>query len=210
MTPERRLELIQELKSREHRTLRRARIGAWASVVLAACITASLLYVAYRELGRVEQQVSARRAELKDINEKLAQAQTRLRAWQTVVGEIPKKDLEAGFARASASDPSVEKILARVYIQAPPGDEAKHRAEQAQRALRQAGFVVPGIEVRPETLRQTEVRYYKSGEGPQAQKIADVLRSIGEQVGPPKHLKQYENSDAVRPNHYEVWLGAAP
>jgi hypothetical protein len=74
--------------------------------------------------------------------------------------------------------------------------------------LRQAGFVVPGIEVRPERVRQTEVRYYKSAEAPQAEKIADVLRSMGEQVRPPQHLERYEHSNAVRPNHYEVWLSA--
>jgi hypothetical protein len=68
---------------------------------------------------------------------------------------------------------------------------------------------VPGIEVRPEPVQQTEVRYYKSSEAAQAERISDVLRSMGERVAPPQHLKRYENSAAVPPNQYEVWLGAA-
>ena len=131
-----------------------------------------------------------------------------MRRWQTVVSEIPKGQLEAGFARASRNDPNVENILRRVYIQAPPGPQAMQRAREAQRKLRQDGFVVPGIEVRAESPRQTQVRFYKSAEAPVAWKIVESLQSIGEQVGPPQHLKHLESSPAVRPNHYEVWLGA--
>jgi hypothetical protein len=215
MTPEQRLELLDDLKAKEGRTVRRARVGAWASVIVAGCVTALLLFLSYNELRRVNAEVGARRAELDQMNKQLEQArrqlentQTRLRAWQNVVSEIPKPELEASFARASRGDPSVERILARVYIQRPPGAEALKRAEEARQRLRQAGFVVPGIEVRPEAVRQTEVRYYKSEDAAQAAKVADVLRSIGERVGAPKHLERFENSTAVRPNHYEVWLGA--
>ena len=172
MTPEQRLALLDDLKAQEHRTVNRARIGAWASVVLAACVTASMLYVSYRELRRVETEVNARRADLKEVNDELKRSReqldvsrTKLRAWQTVTSEISKPELEAGFARASKSDPSVENILPRVYIQTPPGIEARKRAEEARRGLRQAGFVVPGIEVRPERVSQTEVRYYKFERG---------------------------------------------
>lgn len=56
MTPEQRLGLLEDLKARERQTLRRARLGAWASVVMAGCITASLLYVSYREFARVNVQ----------------------------------------------------------------------------------------------------------------------------------------------------------
>jgi hypothetical protein len=215
MTPEQRLELLENLKTGEQRTLRRARLGAWASVFLAACITGALVYFAYRELGQVRAEVAAKRAEvaakraeLADLEKKLAGARTRLQAWQTVVSEMPKPQLEASFARASKHDPSVENILARVYIQTPPGEENMKRAQEARRKLRQAGFVVPGIEVRPERVRQTQVRYYKAAEAGQAEKVAETLRSVGEQVGKPQHLRALENSTAVRPNHYEVWLGA--
>ena len=56
MTPEQRLEVLEDLKAGESQKLRRARLGAWASVVLAGCVTALLLYVSYRELDRVNVQ----------------------------------------------------------------------------------------------------------------------------------------------------------
>jgi hypothetical protein len=208
MTPEQRLTLLEELQNSEPATIRRARIGAWASVVLASCITAVLLYVAYSERARVERDVAQKRVELEKLNVQLETTARRLRAWQTVVSEIPKPQLEAGFAKASRNDPNVENILRRVYVQTPPGEEAMKRAKEVQRKLRQDGFVVPGIEVRPESPTQTQVRYYKSAEAPQAWKIVESLHAVGEKAGPPQHLKQFENSTAVRPNHYEVWLGA--
>ena len=208
MTPEQRLTLLEELKDREPGIVRRARLGAWASVILASCITAVLLYVAYNERARVERDVAEKRVELEKLNAQLEATGRRLRAWQTVVSEIPKPQLEAGFAKASRNDPNVENILRRVYIQTPPGEEAMKRAKEAQKKLRQEGFVAPGIEVRPESPSQTQVRYYKSAEAPQAWKIVESLQAIGEQTGPPQHLKRFENSTAVRPNHYEVWLGA--
>src|SRR5688572_3622604 len=100
MTPEQRLELLEELRNKEPVTIRRARIGAWASVVLASCITAVLLYVAYSERARVERDVAQKRVELEKLNVQLETTARRLRAWQTVVSEIPKPQLEAGFAKA--------------------------------------------------------------------------------------------------------------
>jgi len=214
MTPEERLELLDDLKTQEHNVASRAAWGAWASVVFAAAVTASLVYLSHRELTRVTAEVNAKKGELEKITTQLAQVKDQLKTTQTTVGalqkvtdEIPKKELDAGFARARQRDPNIDKILPRVYIQTPAGPEAMERAEAAQKKLRQAGFLVPGIEVRPEPVKQTEVRYYKSAEKPEADKVANTLRTAGEKVGEPVYLKRFENSTTVRPNHYEVWLG---
>jgi hypothetical protein len=203
MTPEQRLALLEDLKTREQRNVGRARVAAWGSVLLAAGITAVLLYFGYRQLGQVNAEIASKKAELEKVKSQLG-------ALKLVTSEIPKADFDAGLARAAQKDPSVEKVLPpRVYIQTAPGADNMQRAREAQRKLREAGFLVPPIEVRQDAPSQTDVRYYKSVDGGDAGKVADVLRGIGEKVGNPQHLARYENSTTARPRHFEVWIGAA-
>jgi tetratricopeptide (TPR) repeat protein len=98
MTPEQRLELLEDLKSRERQTLRRARLGAWASVVLAGCITASLLYVSHRELGRVNVQ---RRTLLNEVGALKAEMQGYKNDLSTVRAELARTRLSLTAARAA-------------------------------------------------------------------------------------------------------------
>lgn len=212
MTPEERLALLDELKTRETRTLSRARITAWLSVLVAVAISAGMLMASYRQLGSLDRQIDAKREELKQVTTQKEQAlrerdvvRTDYQAcWQSVTSETPPAP------QASPPPPPAPSSLpARVYIQTPPGDQALKRAQAAQAKLRQAGFVVPGIEVRPSSPRQTEVRYYKSADAAQAGEVVGILRGLGEQVGNPLHLARYENSTAVRPHHYEVWMAAS-
>ena len=211
MTAEERLALLEDLQAREPAAAHRARLWAWLSVVLAATISGALLFAAYRQLSQVESQVSAKREELNQLTKELEQTNTKLQAsqrttgaLQIVVSELPKNQVDAGFAAAIQKDPSIEKVLARVYIQSTPAD--KERATVVQNSLRKAGFVVPGIDTRPDPVRRTQVRFFRPDEIPQANKIADVLKGLGEQVMKPQPVA---GAERVRPNTFEVWLSPA-
>jgi hypothetical protein len=218
VTPEQRLTLIEDLKTREHRNVGRARLAAWGSVLLAAFLTGGLLFFGYWRLGRVNTEIQAKLAQLDSINQQLDQArkdrelaQTGLRALRAVAGEIPKAEFQAGLERAVEKDPNIAKAVgATVFIQTPPGDPAMQRAQEMQRKLRQAGFLVPGIEVVRVMTPATEVRYYKSTDTAEAEKVADVLRAMGETVEKTKHLTHLENNPTARAHHFEVWVGPPP
>src|SRR4051812_25077142 len=98
MTPEQRLDLLEDLKVRERQTLRRARFGAWASVVLAGCIMASLLYLSYRELERVNEQ---RRALLNDVGALKAETEGYKNDLITVRAELARARLALTAAKAA-------------------------------------------------------------------------------------------------------------
>jgi tetratricopeptide (TPR) repeat protein len=98
MTPEQRLELLEDLKAKEHDTLRRASIGAWASIILAGCIGASLLYISYRELDRVNVQ---RRTLLNQVGALQAEMQGYKNDLNTVRGDLARARSSLSAARAA-------------------------------------------------------------------------------------------------------------
>jgi tetratricopeptide (TPR) repeat protein len=98
MTPEQRLDLLEDLKARERHTLRRARVGAWASIILAGCVSASLLYLSYRELGRVNVQ---RRTLLNEVGALKGEMQGYKSDLNTVRAELARARLSLTAARAA-------------------------------------------------------------------------------------------------------------
>jgi uncharacterized protein YfaS (alpha-2-macroglobulin family) len=102
--------------------------------------------------------------------------------------------------------PQVAMVLPRIYMHiVDAGDRAL--AESLAQRLRAAGYLVVGIQLIPsaKSLKQSDVRFYRKPEEPEADRIAKVLQNAGENVRT-NHLVQYENSTTARPNHFEVWL----
>ena len=87
-----------------------------------------------------------------------------------------------------------------------------HISNEGQRALAQAaqatlraagGIIVPGIEdVGPSSPSNTEFRYFRESDAPDAQRIADLLKSAGISVEP-RLVAGYED---IRPLHFELWF----
>jgi arginine utilization protein RocB len=114
-----------------------------------------------------------------------------------------------GEAVAAAVSSQSAPLLPRVYMQiVNPND--RDRANQIKERLTAAGILVLGIEYVPQAARltETDVRYYRKADEPEAQKIADVLKDAGVASTQLKYLKGYENSTKIRPNHFEVWLAS--
>lgn len=103
--------------------------------------------------------------------------------------------------KAISSNPPV------IYIQIP--DEGQRpRAEKIQAKLKEAGYVVPGIENvggKARAPAKTELRYFRTSEENEANQVVDILKSLNVNIEP-KYIPGFEKSKAVKPGTYELWL----
>ena len=84
--------------------------------------------------------------------------------------------------------------------------EARDIETKLEKAMKDIGLVVPGVELRPGP-KDTELRYFKKAEKEEAQSIVSVLSQLGINAKLIDLSKRYENSTGIRPRHYELWLG---
>jgi hypothetical protein len=150
--------------------------------------------------------------------EKLATQKAKEAAYQETLACSAHNKLEASLnllANVGATKANVEAVVdtntaalfPRVYMQIIDESDRKS-AEQISQRLRKAGMIVLGVELvrKAAKLSRTEVRYYKKAEEPIARKIVEVLEAAGYSDVRAVHLSNFENSENVRANHYEVWL----
>jgi hypothetical protein len=100
----------------------------------------------------------------------------------------------------------IQAIVPRVYIHI-RDDSQRPSAEKIKSALEGQGFVVPGIQKVSSGPNNTELRFFRSSEAEEAAKAAGALPIFGAKV---TLVKGYENSEGIRPRHYEVWLAPGP
>ena len=101
--------------------------------------------------------------------------------------------------------PSVARNMTRIYLHI--GDESqRQRARRIAGELKQAGYLVPGIENVGERRRprSTEVRYYArtDAEKDEAQKIIALLQGWGIKA------KNERIDVGAKPWQYEIWFGS--
>lgn len=73
------------------------------------------------------------------------------------------------------------------------------------------GVIVPGIEnVGARVLKESQLRYFRQDryEVNFAWLIVNSLRNQCVEISDPLFVRGYENSDKIRPNHFELWLTA--
>lgn len=101
--------------------------------------------------------------------------------------------------------PSIARNLTRIYLHI-SDEKQRPRARLIAKQLKQAGYLVPGIEDVGERGRRipTQVRYYArtEAERDEAQKIIDLLQGWGIQA------QNQPIRDASRPWQYEIWFGS--
>jgi hypothetical protein len=66
---------------------------------------------------------------------------------------------------------------------------------------------VPGVELRANTPLKTEVRYFMPSERAEAEGLAAAIRIYWPDTIT-KFVAGFENSTAIRPRHYELWISA--
>jgi DNA-binding transcriptional ArsR family regulator len=134
-------------------------------------------------------------------------------------------DLSQALAQAAENDPSLsqligkaaesniglaEKLPPRFYIHI-SDDSQKQQAQNVATALKQKGYLVPGIQnVGSDATWDYELRYFRKGEEgvPPAAEILALLKQTTGKDWEDGYNPQYENSRKVRPGHFEVWFPA--
>jgi hypothetical protein len=83
-------------------------------------------------------------------------------------------------------------------------DDANSRREASawQATLSKSGYIVI-LQIVRTVPQVTEVRYYRRSDAKEAAQIGEALSGVKAQ---PKYLVGFENSTAVRPRHFEVWI----
>jgi len=107
---------------------------------------------------------------------------------------------------AAATVPAMAQFVPRVYIHI--RDESQRPAAQTiEKALESKGFTVPGIQKVNTGPNKTEVRFFRSSEEDLARSAVAALPISGVDAN---YVKGYENSQGIRPRHYELWLAPGP
>ena len=113
----------------------------------------------------------------------------------------------AAIDKAFDANPKAASLLIRVYVHT-NGAAQQPIAATAASALRGAGMVVPGIDVKQEKVKQTEIHYYDddSQSLSDVQAISAALAKAGIAVKTRKVPRAV--SDKLRPRAYGLWMGS--
>jgi hypothetical protein len=113
------------------------------------------------------------------------------------VREVARAVMQEATAKA--------QLLPRIYIHIQKEEDRQGASKVAQQ-LKGARYVVPGIErlvsVGPKT---SQLRYFRKAEASEAAEIARLLTNEKVPIET-QYVSGYENSDAIRPKHYEIWF----
>jgi hypothetical protein len=223
------LDLLRALEDDEASARRRALWTSSALVVGAAVILAGLLFSAYRELNAVRATTDALRADstrltgvvadLRRIEENYLITVNKDSAnlpadSQVVVAPADTLPRVSSTGRDTAGTTEIQlprpprELPPRVYLQIVKAGDRRY-ADSIGGLLDAAGFRVLSVEhVRnAPALRNTELRYYKRADEPDAQRLLRALRASGETNAVLLYLG-LENNTRVRPRHYEIWFAA--
>jgi hypothetical protein len=114
----------------------------------------------------------------------------------------------AALDHAFDANPNAAKLLARVYIHT-HSTAQRARAKAVADALRAAGYIVPGIDVQPQSFKGTEVHYYTDD----AQSVADadeiikVVAATG--IAIEKRQVAPAATDKLKSRAYGLWLASS-
>lgn len=126
--------------------------------------------------------------------------------------EAPKSEV-----KRVAQQVAIESTARAAKATSPPNvyvhirkEEDRSFAQSLEKGLETHGFVMPGIEnVGRRAPDSSQLRYFRESEGPEAYAIVKVLTELGVEVTP-QYIRGHENSTAIRPRHYELWLAPRP
>jgi len=134
-----------------------------------------------------------------DLAQKLATAVLEGEPVESEVRKVADEIAQEGAARA--------RLLPRIYVHI-RSEANRLAARSVGEDLRVQGYVVPGVERLVGTgPRYSQLRYFRQTDKQEAIKIVDLLRTLGVTVDL-QYIQGYEESDAVRPRHYELWFAA--
>jgi len=214
MSIEDNLALLESLDQKGTSLRRPAGWVAWGSVITAGIVMAVLIFLAQRKLEQVRRQVEGEEERLTKVQKERAKAQTErdtarqlAQNYQSILSNVTKTTALAAATDATAKS-GAGTLFPRVYLQIVNEDDRDY-AKQVGKMLQDHGLLVLAVEYvsKAAGLKQTQVRYYKKAEEPEAERIRDLLKQSGETGAITVYLKQ-DNNTKVRPNRFEVWFAS--
>lgn len=185
-------------------------MGGLAIVVVAAMHTNQQLTTQVSANKSLSTEVQTKSAQAAAAQQQAATAKTvlsatveNLQSQSTAVSASATSALDAAFD----ADPNAAKVLVRVYIHI-HAQPQRRRAVEVARALRAAGYIVPGIDLKPQSVTQSEVHYYTDDR--QSVSDADAIAKVVAAAGVPCQARQVPQaqSDKLKPRAYGLWLAA--
>lgn len=145
----------------------------------------------------------------KEYQDTLQEKQNLLKAAQAKGLDASEKDIlisrVADLERQLSPRPIlVDTVPARLYIHI-GSDTQRAGAESTAQVLRADAVVVPGIELRSNVPKGSELRYFRATERSEAEGIAATVRKVWPDVNA-RYVPGFEQSSGIRSRHYELWL----
>jgi hypothetical protein len=177
-----------------------------------------------RDVATLEKEKAQTTADIRDLDAKVSelriqemQARDSLNQVVAQVGEarsqLARNQMhvaERTLAQVGAPEalPDTQPDTARVYLHI-RSDASRALAEGISKQLAHKGLNVPGIQVVPSIAAGTsELRFFRRNEESEAQAILDFLNTQFPGLGfTLAYVPKYEESKAIRPHHFELWLG---
>jgi hypothetical protein len=153
-------------------------------------------------------QVTEAQQQATTANEQATTAKTVLSATvenlQTQSGALSASATSA-LDQAFDANPNAAKLLVRVYIHI-HAEAQRKSAQDVARALRSAGFIVPGIDVKPQSVKVSQVHYYANDS--QSLSDADAIAKAAATTGIQVTTRQVPQAatDKLKPRAYGLWL----
>lgn len=181
---------------------------------------AILVIAAMHTKQQLTTQVTANQSLTSEVQTKTAQAveaqQQATTAKSVLSATVENLQAQSSAASASASsaldqafdaNPNAAKLLVRVYIHIHAQAQRK-RAFEVARALRAAGYIVPGIDLKPQSVAESEVHYYVDD----SQSVTDTsgIVKVVAANGIPCRARQVPQPQSDRPKKraYGLWLAS--
>jgi cell division protein FtsL len=165
------------------------------------------VYVRLEKLKQLNQQIAANEGRIEEQKKELealnAQLQETKALASAALAKLPQAEAKEVIAATTASNPVAAATTPHVFIQIHDEEQRKKAADVAQ-ALKNSGFIVPGIEHRPEKVDSDQVKYFRQEDKDAAVKVSTVL--AGQGVADAKALLA---SGKAPPGQIEVWFAPA-
>lgn len=205
-----------EVQAMSERLARESRRSGLIGFLGGAAVMGGLAILVWATMTQLNKNKSLT-AEVQTKTTLATEAQQQAATAKTVLSATVE-NLQTGSDSASASvtsaldqafdaNPSAAKLLVRVYIHIHTKDQ-RERAQQVARALRSAGFIVPGIDLKPQSVKVSQVHYYANDS--QSQSDAEAIAKAAAAAGIEVTTRQVPPSpaDQNKPRAYGLWLAA--
>jgi hypothetical protein len=210
-----------EVKAMSQRLARQSRRSGLVGFLGGAAVMGGLVLVGWAAMHTKQQldtQVNTNKSLSTEVQSKIAQANdaqqqavTAKRVLSATVENLQAQSATVSASATSALDqafdanPAAAKLLVRVYIHI-HGQDQRRRAIEVARALRSAGYLVPGIDVKAESVRETQVHYY--ADDTQSVSDANAIAKVVVGTGVPCAVRQVPRAavDQSKPRAYGLWL----